>query len=252
MMTKGCLVVHGLTASPATVFPLAQSLLDQGYRVATPLLAGHNGTLENLNCSTWHQWYETVRIAYRELQKNCDVIYYAGLSLGALLGLKLAVDEGWGVRALALLSTPLTLSRWNNFLIPLARHTPLKYLITSTPKNWGYSVEDTEGLRIYQNNSFPRFPTDAALQLADLQKKVRQELPRVKNPLLLVHATSDRVAPYRNVNLAKKLAGSEIIEVTTLTHSQHVITLDREKDIVAEAVIRFFKQFEKPTPSQTR
>ncbi|MBI4126682.1 MAG: alpha/beta fold hydrolase [Deltaproteobacteria bacterium] len=241
-MTKGCLIVHGLTASPATVAPLADALLKEGYRVATPLLAGHNGTLDDVGHSTWQQWYETVRVAYRELRRNVDVVYYAGLSLGALLGIKLAADEGWGVRAFALLSTPLTLSRWNNFLIPLARFTPLHHLIASTPKNWKHSVGDPEGLRMYQNSSFARFPSRAAFQLAELQGIVRRELPRVKNPLLLVHATQDRVSPYRNVALVQKLAGSETVDVTTLTHSQHVITLDAEKDAVAKAVIQFFKR----------
>lgn len=250
-MTKGCLIVHGLTASPATVTPLAEALLKDGYRVTTPLLAGHNGTLDDVGRSTWQQWYETVRVAFRELRRNVDVVYYAGLSLGALLGLKLAADEGWGVRALALLSTPLTLNRWNNFLIPVARHTPLQYLIPSTPKNWEHSVGDPEGLRIYQNNSFSRFPSRAAFQLADLQGVVRRELPRIKNPLLLVHATHDRVSPYRNVALVQKLAGSETVEVTTLTKSQHVVTLDAEKDIMAKAVIQFFKRHEASMPSQT-
>ena len=243
-MMKGCLVVHGLTGSPETVAPLAEALLAQGYRVSSPWLAGHQGTLEDLGKSTWQEWVETVRVAFQTLRREVDQVYYAGLSLGALLGLKLAIDEGWGVKGLALLSTPLTLDRWSNVLIPLVRATPLRYVITSTAKNWERSVGDEEGRQRYQQCSFSRFPAGAAIQLAELQKVLRKDLRRIQNPLLLVHATQDCVAPYRNVGLIKKLVGSQMIETVTLAHSQHVVTMDAEKDIVSKKVIDFFHRLE--------
>ena len=241
---KGCLVVHGLTGTPETVEVMSQSLMDNGFHVIAPRLAGHGGTMEELAASTWRDWYETVRIAYAELRRQVEKVYYTGISLGALLGLKLALDEGWGIRALALMATPLQLSFHNRLLIPLVRNTPLRFVVTSVPKNAAESVADPEGRRRYMEMTLQRIPAKATFELADLQRRVREQLPKISNPLLLIHAKNDHVSPYSNVELIKKSVSSEIVETATFSRSRHVITMDLEKELAAHAAVQFFKRFD--------
>lgn len=240
---RACLVVHGLSGTPATVASVTEGLTEAGYRVIAPCLAGHGGTVEELSETTWPEWYETVRKAYLELRRDGATIYYAGISLGALLGLKLAIDEGANIRALSLLATPLQLLLLNKMLIPLVRYTPLRLAVKSVAKDYRKSVADPEGQRLYREHSLPRIPAKAAFQLWDLQKLVRSEIAKVHNPLLLLHSRNDMVAPYSNVHLIKELVSSPIVETATFTHSRHVLTLDVERELATNAILQFFKRF---------
>jgi carboxylesterase len=239
----GCLVVHGLTGTPITVASLQDKLLSSGFRVIAPCLAGHGTTVEELSRAKWQDWYETVRIAYGELRRSVEKVYYVGMSLGALLGLKLAIDEGWGIRALALVGTPLVLTRLENFAVPLVKYTPLRFALHSVKKDFEKSVGDPEGRNSYKAASLPRIPVNAIYELVHLQKIVKGQLKQVTNPVLLVHAKNDRVAPPRNVALVKNGVSSDIVESVFLENSEHVVTMDRDKELVAEKVVEFFQKF---------
>ena len=240
---RGCLVLHGLTATPATVSSITEALTGSGFHVLAPVIAGHGGSVEDLGDSSWEEWYQTIRKAYLELKKECSEIYYTGMSLGALLGLKLAIDEGLNLKALALMSTPVQLVIWNRFLLPAVRYSPLRYMVTSVAKSYRQSVNDPEGQRVYREHSLPRVPLSAAFQLTDLQKEVRKNLHKIQNPLLLLHSRQDMVAPYSNVHTIKKLVSSHVVETATFSKSRHVITLDVECELAANAIVQFFKRF---------
>lgn len=240
---RGCLVIHGLTGVPSTVSSVSDALLAQGFQVAAPCLPGHGGSLDDLTRSTWSQWYETVRVAYNELRRNTEKVYFAGLSLGALLGLKLAADEGWGLRALALMGTPLKLGVWNRIATPFVRYTPLGNVITSLAKDPSRSVEDPEGQRHYIAATHQRIPTASVFELCDLQKTLHHDMHNVRSPLLLLHAKADALAPFSNVALIRRRVSSEVVETLAFHHSQHVITMDREKEKAAQAIVDFFNRF---------
>lgn len=240
---NGCLVVHGLTGTPACVAPLKDALIAANFSVASPCLAGHGSSVENLSKSTWHEWYETVRISYNELKKSCDKVFYAGISLGALLGLKLATDEGWGVRALALMSTPIVTSIPIITATYLVKYSPLRYIMKSAGKNFRKSVFDEEGREVYKNSSLPRIPASSVYQLFELQNELRPNLGKITNPVILLHGKKDTVAPTRNLSIIKKNISSDIVETVYLNKSRHVITLDLEKELVSQNIVNFFKKF---------
>ena len=242
-MTYGCLVIHGLTGTPATVASITHPLISSGFRVVAPCLAGHGGTLEELAQSTWQEWYDTVRIAYHSLRQETDRIFFVGLSLGTLLGLKLAMDEGWGIRALALIGTPLHLGLKSRLAIRLVRYSPLRWVVKSVPKNLEDSVLDPEGRVLYRQLALTSIPCRAAFELADFIRVVRSELRRVSNPLLLIHGRHDRVAPPSNVNLVCNQAASDVVETAILERSSHVVTMDFEKELAARRKIDFFRRF---------
>ena len=242
-MTHGCLVIHGLTGTPATVASITHALISSGFRVVAPCLAGHGGTLEDLVQSTWQEWYDTVRIAYNSLRQETDRIFFVGLSMGTLLGLKLAMDEGWGIRALALIGTPLHLGLKSRLAIPLFRYSPLRWIMKSVPKNFEDSVCDPQGRMRYQQLALPVIPVRATFELADLTRVVRADLNRVSNPLLLIHGRHDRVAPPSNVNLVCNQIASGVVETAILERSSHVVTMDFDKEVAARRTIDFFRRF---------
>ncbi|MBI4212603.1 MAG: alpha/beta fold hydrolase [Deltaproteobacteria bacterium] len=235
-----CLIVHGVTGTPQTVAPLAEAMRENGYFVDSPCLSGHGQSLERLEASRWEEWYDGVRQSYKVLREKSDRIFYTGISLGALLGLKLAIDEGKNLSGLALLATPLEISWCNRLLTAMVRYTPMRAVVRSVAKNFEQSVADPEGRRLYRQYSLPRLPAHSVFELSDLQQELLPNLHRIVCPTLIVHALQDNVAPYSNVALLQKELRSTQPEVVTLTRSRHVITLDYEKDVVAKAVLQFF------------
>jgi carboxylesterase len=240
---NGCLVVHGLTGTPATMASMQEALWSAGFCVAAPCLAGHGGTVDDLARVTWRDWYATVRAAYQELRREVDNVFCAGLSIGALLCLRLALEEGWGVRAMALLSTPLALPRFESVAMPLVRYSPLRWVIHTVNKDPTKSVADPDGQARYERLSLPQIPARAVFQLADLQRETRAAMHRIQNPIILLHGQQDAVAPPTNVEILRRAVASEVVEQVLFPKSKHVITMDYARRDAGKAAVDFFRRF---------
>ncbi|MFH1874582.1 MAG: alpha/beta fold hydrolase [Pseudomonadota bacterium] len=239
---RGCIVVHGLTGTPACVKVVSDKLEQAGFQVKAPCLAGHGKTVADLAQVSWEDWYSTVKQSYFDLKNTCEQIFYAGISLGALLGLKLALDRGSEIKALALMGTPIQLARLEGLLVPAVRYTPLHYLIKSVKKDYLRSVADPQGRKFYQENSLPRIPAAAVFTLCDLQEVILKDLKKIHNPILLVHGALDTVAPLGNLELVKQHIASTNLQTLILDRSKHVVTLDYQKDLVAQEITKFFEK----------
>lgn len=240
---NGCLLVHGLTSSPGVMNPVRDVLAKAGYLVEAPLLAGHGGTVGDVANSTWQDWYKSLRSAYEKLRHDADKVYYVGLSMGALLGLKLAADEGWGVRALALISVPMKLPfvAYAEYLV--VNYTPLRWVIDSVPKDFEMSVAMPEGREQYRELALDRMPLSGVRQIVALQRSVKESLECITNPMLVVHGEHDPVAPPWNADIIKSEASSDVIEIINYSRSRHVVTLDWDGEDVARRIEEFFKRF---------
>ena len=62
----GVVVCHGFTGSPQSMRPWAQALAHEGHSVRLPLLPGHGTTWQDMNRTTWRQWYDEVDRAFAE------------------------------------------------------------------------------------------------------------------------------------------------------------------------------------------
>ncbi len=240
---RGCLLIHGVTSTPAILVPLRDALSAAGYVVRLPMLAGHGGPIEDFDHVTWHDWYATVRAAYLELKNSVDKVYYAGISLGALLGLKLAADEGWGVRALALMSVPLELPLHTRVLINLVRYSPLRFLIHSSRKDFSRSIADPSQLEAYKSFALPCMPLAAVYQVLELQREVRAQLAHITNPLLLQFGAQDVTSPPSNAELVKAGVSSDVVETEMYARSRHILTMDYDRAEVIARIVDFFARF---------
>src|SRR5688500_7219834 len=85
-----CLLLHGFTGSPWDLRPLGEALAARGLYVKAPRLPGHGTTPEALLTVTHCHWEEAAQEALWTL-RNRRRVFVAGLSMGALLSLRLAV-----------------------------------------------------------------------------------------------------------------------------------------------------------------
>ena len=98
----GVLLVHGFTGSPAPLRPWAEQLHARGYSVSLPLLPGHGTRWQDLQGTTYDDWYAEADAAFAKLAAEHEQVVVCGLSMGGLLGLALAQEHGRDVAGLVL------------------------------------------------------------------------------------------------------------------------------------------------------
>lgn len=237
LMPPGALLLHGFTATPECMESLAAPLEEAGFLVKAPLLPGHGTHWKDLLQIRWEDWYEAVSESFQELQREADPVCVAGLSLGGLLGLMLASQ--FPVHRLALLATPVFFKGFlSRMILPIIARTPLKDIYRYQRKWLGAAITDPWGKRHFK--SYDEMPIASIWEIVRLQKTIRQRLPKITVPTLILHSPHDITAPYENMAFLEKQLGSKIIQTVSLERSNHVLTMDYEKNLVAKEVVDFF------------
>ncbi len=236
-MPQGALLLHGFTATPESLGLLTTSLKEKGFLVEAPLLPGHGTTARDLGEKTWQDWYEGAVGAYQKLKGKVDSVCVAGLSMGGLLTLMLASE--FPVDRIALLATPVIFVGFmTDVVLPLVGNTPLHHLYQYHPKFVGGAINDPEARKDFV--SYTKMPIKGIMQILKLQVEVKKRLPSIHVPALIVHSVRDTVAPYQNMEFIKNHLGTKTVKTVTLERSNHVITLDYDKNLVCEEVVDFF------------
>jgi carboxylesterase len=228
-----CLLLHGFTGTPEEMRFLGQELHARGFTVHGVRLAGHATSPDDLERSTWADWYVSARRGAAALGSHAPYVV-VGQSMGALLALQLAVDEPDAVAGVALLSPALRLANpWLRRVQPvlplLSRQ--LRYVHKS-----GRDVADPHA-RVH-SPTYAQLPLRAVHQLLVLQRRVEKLLPRVRQPALVIHARHDHTCPVSNVGILERALRGRL-RALVLEHSYHVISIDVEKERVAAEVAAF-------------
>jgi len=257
----GVLLVHGITGSPTEMKSLVRKLAAQGFTVACPQLAGHCSTLTDLKQTQWTDWYATLEIGLDFLSSECDTVFVSGLSMGALLALKLAANHPDRIQGVATLSATFFYDGWNvphmkqRFLLPLVIYSPLRYFISyHEPAPYGIKDERLRHLiaAVYEGNSanmpekygYSEFPAVTIRETFRLIRSTKRDLARIVTPLLIVHSTEDDMASLENAKFLAARVSSRHLETFYVDDTYHVLTLDKRKDDVANQVTEFFLRYE--------
>jgi carboxylesterase len=225
----GILMIHGFTGSPATVAPWAHGVAREGYTVSVPRIAGHGTRWEDLNETTWHDWYASVESAYLALKKECDRIFLAGFSAGGALALKLAQIRGSELEGVILLNASIFDERKRYLLLPV-----LKYLVPSI-RSGAMDVNKPNSVR----HSYGRLPLKALDSLRGLWKSTEDELYLVTTPLMVSYSVDDHVVDPRNSEtIIDNVFSSDIREVI-FEKSFHNVALDYDAEALIEETLLF-------------
>ncbi len=253
------LLVHGLTGTPAEMRHFGKRLAKKGFSVMCPQLAGHCGSVLDLKRSKWQDWYASIERAFEALSREHAHVYVSGLSMGALIALKLAEEKGRRVSGLGLLSTTFFYDGWNmprlkrKLLLPLVLHTPLRHFVSweETPP-YGIKCERTRALvhAVLENRDalaaekvgIFRTPAVTIKESTRLIKAARKALPHVHSPVLIVHSTEDDMASVKNAHFVARRLSSAKVETFFVDDTYHVLTLDKRKDDIACRMADFFHQ----------
>jgi carboxylesterase len=240
-----CLLLHGLTGSPAEVRPVGEALAQSGFRAVGPLLPGHGTTPQDLELVGGADLLAAARAHLLEL-RGARRIFLCGLSAGALLSIHLAarsfIRDGLpDFSGLALLA-PAVEFRGSSWLFAqvVARLPALPILFGKGPRDIA-SPQQPDG-RDRVDGSYAAVPMRWAGELRSLSREALRLAPRVHAPALILQGARDRtVAPSAARRLSRQL-GSPRVEVRMLQRSGHVLPLDVEADEVCRSVVSFFQE----------
>jgi len=259
----GVLLIHGLTGTPTEMRLVGKGLNRAGYTVVGVQLAGHCGTEDDLLATTWQDWYASVEAAAEELRGRVDRLFVAGLSMGALLALRLAAMRPDWIDGVGVFGATFRYDGWSigwtgrlSFLLPLFKRLGIgqrRSFIEQPP----YGIRD-ERLRaqvsaaMFSGDSeaagLPGNPWPALAEMVKLSRDVRRRLPQVVAPCFIAHAADDDVASIANADLvARRVRGP--IEMLLLADSYHMITIDRERRMLIERTADFFNRVARDTRS---
>jgi carboxylesterase len=233
----GCLLVHGFTGTPGEMRPLGDALAARGFPVLGVRLAGHGTDPYDLAQTRWRDWYRSVEDGAARLLGTSPRLAVAGMSMGSLLALHLAVSRPDAVTALVLCGTALRLTDPRARWLELAGWAPWITRRWMLSKTGGRDIADP--VMRASSSSYVAMPLASVIELVRLQRVVRGELSRVVQPALLLHGRHDHSVPVSQLDELRNGLGSTQIETHVLEQSWHVITTDVERAEVGRMAADF-------------
>ena len=251
---RAVLLVHGLQGVPTEVLPLAKRLHKAGYTVRVPHFKGYGYHLGDTAYSVteWRDWHNQVLAELRDLKREYRTVSVGGLCIGAVLALSVAAEAGEEIDGLSLLSTTLFYDGWSipwyRFMLPLGYHTPFRYI-------YAYKEREPYGLKNEQLRRWvaremehktssiagaSKLTLPAVHEAELLIKSVKSRLKQVTAPALVIHAVEDDVSTMRSADFVTDHIGSDRVVKIALHDSYHMITLDNEREQVADETVKFF------------
>jgi carboxylesterase len=236
----GVLLIHGFTGSPASMTPWAQYLHDAGFTVRVPRLPGHGTRWQEMNITTWQDWYAEAERSFRELAAQCPTVFVMGLSMGGSLTLRLAEMKGDAISGIVLVNPAVHSERPDRFVLPV-----LKHLIGGFP---GISNDIKKPGQ--DEVAYDKIPLKAAHSLTHLWAAVKSDIGRVTQPLLLFRSAEDHVVEASNAAwILSNVASSDVREIVLLD-SFHVATLDNDAPTIFEESLAFVNRLSSEPDSQ--
>jgi carboxylesterase len=233
----GVLISHGFTGTPQSMRPWAEHLAAQGYSVRLPRLPGHGATWQEMNGTTWTDWYAEIRRAYEELAERCDTVFACGLSMGGTLVTRLAEDlagqPSSKLAGLVLVNpTYATMRKDVRFARYLAKAMASRPGIGSDIKKAGVTEQ-----------AYDRMPLRAFVSMLDLWKLALADLAKITVPILFFHSAEDHVVDVLSGKLLQAGARSTTVREVTLDNSYHVATLDNDAELIFTGSVEFIEQY---------
>lgn len=244
----GILLIHGLGGTPVEMRYIAQGLNRAGYTVYCCQLSGHCGTTQDLIEAKWQDWASDVVKALDRL-KHCSKIFVGGLSAGSLLALYLSEQLSDRIDGTLLYSPTLVLNGWSmpwymKFLQYL--RPSMQFIEVMMPERHPHGLKD-ERIRKMVVNSMMNHTSDAGVfetplstftQFNSLSAYMRKRLKNINVPIISFHPREDDFSDISNsYEILRKVKGKA--ELVILEDSYHIITLDKQRQLVIDKSIEF-------------
>src|SRR5690625_3429033 len=230
---RAVLLLHGFTGHSADVRMLGRYLEKKGYTCYAPIYRGHGLTPEDIVKTSPENWWEDAQEAYQYLvDKGYEEIAVAGLSMGAVFSLKLALEKN--LKAVIPMCAPMIFDN--------------KHRLEKAFQFYASNFKKIEG----KNEATIQREVDALMEkmppifetIAKSNKQLRDEVDRIDVPILIAQARKDVVINPESANYLYEHAQSTKKELIWYEKSGHVVTIGPEKDQLHEDIYKFLQSLD--------
>jgi len=211
----GVVLIHGLTASPTEVAPIAHFLHDHdpSMTISCPLLPGHGRTPAALRRTSAEDWIAAVDAEIDRLSQRCSTIGVLGVSLGAVLAAHAAITDP-RVRSVAMLAPVFELPPMKAVFVRAMRH------FVPYAKKSRRSLENHRKKGLF---SYDRYPLTSLAHLHAFGSRVRRRLSDLQVPTLIAVGHLDRyIDPSSAPSLCHDL-GTDDVTIVDCASSGHIL-----------------------------
>ncbi len=226
----GALVLHGFTGSPVSMRPLAEALAAAGFAVELPRLPGHGTAVFDMVETGWDDWLTEAERALSAVQSRTTdgKVVVVGLSMGGALTAALAQGHP-ELAGIVLINAPVA--------VPAELGDAVQEMLAG-----GMEVMDAIGNDIADPDaneaSYDETPLRALLTMIMAGEQVRERLPEIQVPTLIITSKQDHVVnPDDSDVFAEHISGP--VERLWLDKSFHVATLDYDRAEVEVTTVEF-------------
>lgn len=230
--SSGVLLVHGFTGLPASMLLLGKVLNNAGFSVLCPRLAGHGTSELDLMRTTKDDWFNSVLDGFFILRGFCEKIFVVGHSMGGLLTLKLSTE--YDVAKIVTLAAPIFIDEGRGLKnLPPKEFCGNAFTLTQRKK-----LDDVPPA---VNNVYDKTPLVSVHELIDLIADVKNFLPRVTAPILIMHGEEDHTAQPRSARYIMDNVGSPVKKIITVPNSGHLLPFAEQREFVFEETLNFLR-----------
>jgi carboxylesterase len=207
-----------------------------------PILCGHGAdSPDALRGVTWQDWVADAETALRDLLSEAERAIVFGHSMGGLVALTLAADQGAVLDSVAVAAAAVQLTS------PLAPGRPLHVLAPLL----GRFLDRIDRPPVYADRSLARHdtnyawaPSDAVLSLLAFSKRTRRRLAEVKAPTLVLQSRNDStVAPESAEIIYEGIATPPSQKrIIWFEETEHEMFRDCEREATSAAVARWVRE----------
>lgn len=239
---RAALLIHGFTGTPYELSSLVGPLATRGWSVEVPALPGHGTHPRELDGVRMEDWRQFVAGRYRALRAAHRRVAVVGLSMGGVLARGL-LDEPTPPDAVVSLAAPWRLAdRAARILLPWLRRSGAARALVWV-KDGGSDLLDEAAAPEPVNYRWT--PLSAVAELDRLLARARRRRPEGRVPALVLHGRHDRTALPADAWRVLRALGPAAAG-WWLDDSAHVVTRDRQREAVAEAVAGFLDEGRTP------
>ena len=228
--TVAFLLVHGFCASADELSTLAKYLSDNGYASFAVQIAGHGTTPENLQATSWQDWYESVRQGLNVVRSwNPKHLFVVGFSMGGVLSIFLASEES-DIDGLVLIAPALKIPGVLPKLVPLLKHF-IRYR--------DIDVEAAQQVYDIKRTKYDREPISAYHEFFKLQKSAKKRMSKISTPTIILQGTEDKTIDPESARIALEGISSVQKDLHRIEGAEHVISCHPTREIAYPLILKF-------------
>ena len=230
---RAVLLLHGFSGSSADVRMLGRFLEKEGYTTYAPHYKGHGVPPEELIESGPQDWWLDVVAGYEFLKtRGYKKIAVAGLSLGGVFALKLALNEP--IVGVVTMCSPMTMRTTDVMFQGVLEYAK------EFKKREGKSAEQIESeLTFMKQKGMASLP-----ELQQLITSMPNEIDMLYAPVFVVQSVHDQVINPKSAEIIYETVESTNKQIKWFEHSGHVITLGPEKQQLHEDILMFLNDLD--------